>query len=45
MPEWDELRETVASCGPLMEDPLLRKGAGLLLDALDDLAAALATRT
>ncbi|MFG2641359.1 FUSC family protein [Streptomyces sp. NPDC048370] len=45
VPEWDELRETVASCGPLMEDPLLRKGAGLLLDALDDLAAALTPRT
>ncbi|MFJ3584821.1 FUSC family protein [Streptomyces sp. NPDC090127] len=42
-PEWDELRETIATCGPLMEDPLLRKGAGLLLDALDDLAEALAT--
>ncbi|MEU4272460.1 FUSC family protein [Streptomyces sp. NPDC026092] len=42
VPEWDELRETVANLGPLMEDPLLRKGAGLLLDALDDLSESLA---
>ncbi|MEU9701132.1 FUSC family protein [Streptomyces sp. NPDC047981] len=40
-PEWDELRETVAACAPLLEDPLLRKGAGLLLDALDDLSESL----
>ncbi|MFF9013681.1 FUSC family protein [Streptomyces sp. NPDC014870] len=40
-PEWDELRETVAACAPLMGDPLLRKGAGLLLDALDDLSESL----
>ncbi|MFD3941228.1 FUSC family protein [Streptomyces sp. NPDC058579] len=45
VPEWDELRETVANSGPLMTDPLLRKGAGLLLDALDDLSESLAPPT
>ncbi|MGW6567218.1 FUSC family protein [Streptomyces sp. NPDC054975] len=44
-PEWDELREVIASHGPLLEDPLLRKSAGLLLDALDALSDALASPT
>ncbi|MFD9033159.1 hypothetical protein ACFVZW_18705 [Streptomyces sp. NPDC059567] len=41
VPEWDELRETVATWRA-PEDPLLRKGAVLLLDALDELSQALA---
>ncbi|MFE1347296.1 FUSC family protein [Streptomyces sp. NPDC058757] len=41
-PVWDDLRETVAAWDTEVTDPLLRKAARLLLDALDELSAALA---
>ncbi|MFF9338896.1 FUSC family protein [Streptomyces sp. NPDC014773] len=41
-PTWDDLRETVAAWDTEVTDPLLRKAAWLLLDALDELSAALA---
>ncbi|WP_031006511.1 FUSC family protein [Streptomyces sp. NRRL F-5727] len=42
-PAWDDLRETVAGWDTEVGDPLLRKAARLLLAALDELSAALAT--
>ncbi|MFB7362170.1 FUSC family protein [Streptomyces hydrogenans] len=41
-PSWDDLRETVAAWDTEVTDPLLRKAGRLLVDALDDLSAALA---
>ncbi|MFB7101021.1 MULTISPECIES: FUSC family protein [Streptomyces] len=41
-PVWDDLRETVAAWDTEVTDPLLRKAGRLLVDALDDLSAALA---
>ncbi|MEU3398999.1 FUSC family protein [Streptomyces filamentosus] len=41
VPVWDDLRETVAAWDTEVTDPLLRKAARLLLDALDELSAAL----
>ncbi|MET9350341.1 FUSC family protein [Streptomyces termitum] len=42
VPEWDGLRETVAAWDTEVADPLLRKAARLLLDALDELSTSLA---
>ncbi|MFD8009686.1 FUSC family protein [Streptomyces sp. NPDC058955] len=42
-PAWDDLRETVGAWDTEVTDPLLRKAARLLLAALDELSAALAT--
>ncbi|MGW0119087.1 FUSC family protein [Streptomyces sp. NPDC003327] len=40
-PHWDDVRETVASWDAEVTDPVLRKAARLLLEALDELSAAL----
>ncbi|MBT2441049.1 FUSC family protein [Streptomyces sp. ISL-36] len=44
VPDWDDVRTTIATWQP-PSDPLLRKGASLLLTALDDLANALTADT